>query len=73
MAKKITIIIEDDGTAQGLSNIQDFSIPETSGYGWNGRRGYVNPCEHCNNNPVNNPYASGFCNCALPALANPMF
>ena len=25
-------------------------------------------CDNCMNNPKNNPYASGFCNCALPAM-----
>ena len=25
-------------------------------------------CDNCMNNPKNNPYASGFCNCALPAI-----
>lgn len=30
---------------------------------------YNNPCETC----VNNPYASGVCYCALPALLNPTF
>ena len=29
-----------------------------------------NPCEKCSNNPSNNPYASGNCNCALPYLNN---
>lgn len=70
MKRKITVIIEDDGTAQGL-DIQDFSIPGTTNYGWN--REYRDPCKFCNNNPINNPYTSGICNCALPALANPMF
>ena len=32
-----------------------------------------NPCENCPNNPKNNPFSSGFCNCALPALANPIY
>ena len=32
-----------------------------------------NPCEHCPNNPKNNPFSSGFCNCALPALSNPIY
>lgn len=32
-----------------------------------------NPCEHCPNNPKNNPHSSGFCNCAAPALANPIY
>ena len=36
-------------------------------------RKYNNPCETCMNNPKNNPYASGVCNCALPALLNPIF
>ena len=27
-----------------------------------------NPCEGCSNNPKNNPYASGICHCALPAM-----
>ena len=25
-------------------------------------------CRHCNNNPNNNPYASGFCCCTLPYI-----
>ena len=25
-------------------------------------------CDNCMNNPKNNPYATGFCNCALPAM-----
>lgn len=32
-----------------------------------------NPCEHCPNNPKNNPFSSGLCNCALPALSNPIY
>jgi hypothetical protein len=35
--------------------------------------GTGNPCEHCPNNPKNNPFSSGFCNCALPSLMNPMY
>lgn len=26
------------------------------------------PCEHCSNNPKNNPFASGICSCALPDM-----
>ena len=26
------------------------------------------PCRNCNNNPRNNPYASGICHCALPSM-----
>ena len=25
-------------------------------------------CEHCSNNPANNPQATGICFCALPAM-----
>lgn len=25
-------------------------------------------CEHCSNNPENNPHATGICFCALPAM-----
>jgi len=31
------------------------------------------PCANCSNNPLNNPYASGFCNCVLPYLNNPIY
>lgn len=44
-----------------------FDIPD------NQMIGYNNPCANYPNNPVNNPHASGFCNCALPALCNPMY
>lgn len=37
------------------------------------KRRYHDPCENCPNNPLNNPFSSGFCNCALPALMNPIF
>lgn len=29
---------------------------------------YINPCEHCMNNPKNNRFASGICHCALPYM-----
>lgn len=60
MSKKIVITIEEDdnGYSQGL-NFTPFP----------GRR-YNDPCEFCNNNPKNNPNASGVCSCALPALIN---
>ena len=32
----------------------------------------VSPCDKCPNNPMNNPNASGFCNCAAPYFANPI-
>lgn len=25
-------------------------------------------CQHCINNPKNNPHATGFCNCVLPTM-----
>ena len=31
------------------------------------RPGY-DPCRYCNNNPRNNPLASGICHCALPSM-----
>lgn len=31
------------------------------------------PCRNCPNNPTNNPHASGFCNCMLPYLNNPIY
>lgn len=34
---------------------------------------YSDPCEHCNNNPKNNPLASGVCSCVLPYLNNPIY
>ena len=48
------IIIEDD---------YGFPYPETKSL-----KSYSNPCEHCPNNPMNNPNASGFCNCVLPYM-----
>lgn len=32
----------------------------------------TDPCENCNNNPINNTFASGICDCMLPALYNPI-
>lgn len=32
-----------------------------------------NPCEKCPNNPKNNLHATGFCNCALLSLMNPIY
>lgn len=52
----------------GFENIN----PNSTGFGGKYNMGN-NPCEHCPNNPKNNPHSSGFCNCALPALMNPMF
>lgn len=32
----------------------------------------VSPCDKCPNNPMNNPNASVFCNCAAPYFSNPI-
>lgn len=37
-------------------------------YGSETFNAYSNPCEHCNNNPKNNKFASGVCSCVLPYL-----
>ena len=34
---------------------------------------YDDPCRFCSNNPMNNPHASGFCCCALPAMRNVIY
>lgn len=52
----------------GFENIN----PNSTGFGGKYNMGN-NPCEHCPNNPKNNPHSSGFCNCAAPALANPIY
>lgn len=31
------------------------------------------PCEFCQNNPKNNPNASGICSCALPDLCRKIY
>ena len=46
--------------------------PNSTGFGGNFNMGN-NPCDNCPNNPKNNPFSSGFCNCAIPALTNPMY
>lgn len=46
--------------------------PNSTGFGGEFNMGN-NPCENCPNNPKNNPFSSGFCNCALPALSNPIY
>lgn len=61
MSKRITVIIEDDGTAQGLG--YESYVPFQRA---------ADPCQFCQNNPAVNRLASGICNCALPALANPI-
>ena len=46
--------------------------PNSTGFGGKYNMGN-NPCEHCPNNPKNNPHSSGFCSCVLPSLMNPMY
>ena len=63
--KKIIITIEDDeGTPY---------VPVLPNSGWLEKPYYNDPCANCPNNPMNNPHATGFCNCALPALMNPIY
>ena len=62
--KKITITIEEDEDKQMIPWTWD---------NWGKQQGYVDPCANCSNNPINNPHASGMCNCALPALCNPIY
>lgn len=52
----------------------DDELPKGSQQWWDGVNSApqvgqpYDPCEHCMNNPKNNPHASGICSCALPAL-----
>ena len=59
--KKITITIED------YSDYFKCNTISTNRYS------QYNPCENCSNNPKNNPNASGFCCCALPAMNNVVY
>lgn len=52
MSRRIIIIDDDYGMPY---NSQTFTA-------------HRDPCEHCNNNPKNNPLASGVCSCVLPYL-----
>lgn len=64
--KKIIITIEEE-------NDDAPRLPWNVTQPWDNSSKYYNPCENCPNNPLNNPNATGFCNCALPALCNPMY
>lgn len=55
-----------------IIDVRVTEIPNQSGFGMSGRVAY-DPCRNCPNNPVNNPHASGFCNCALPAMYNTIY
>lgn len=54
------------------ASIFENTDPNSTGFGGEYNMGN-NPCENCPNNPKNNPFSSGFCNCALPALFNPIY
>ena len=54
------------------ASVFDNIDPNSTGFGGKFNMGN-NPCDNCPNNPKNNPFSSGFCNCALPALTNPMY
>lgn len=68
MAKRIVITIEDEDF-----NSSPYKAKQFGEYGR-----YVpaltaptraeHPCTHCQNNPANNPHASGICNCVLPTM-----
>ena len=70
---KLTITIETDNVP-GLMNeiVPNFNPPKYPGNipnMWDIRQ-QPNPCENCPNNPLNNPFATGFCNCILGSLNN---
>lgn len=54
------------------TSIFENTNPNSTGFGGKYNMGN-NPCDNCPNNPKNNPFSSGFCNCAIPALNNPMY
>ena len=60
--KKITILIED--------TFDPIDLPDWINNNYRNIDGYYDPCYNCRNNPKNNPYASGFCNCSLPNNIN---
>lgn len=64
--------IEDDIINDIPVSIFENTDPNSIGFGGKYNMGN-NPCEHCPNNPKNNPFSSGFCNCALPTLSNPIY
>lgn len=64
--------IEDDIINDIPVSIFENTDPNSTGFGGKYNTGN-NPCENCPNNPKNNPFSSGFCNCALPTLSNPIY
>ena len=60
MKKKIIITIEEE----------DNDNSQLTPWTWDtwGSR-FIDPCANCPNNPMNNPNASGVCNCVLPYMA----
>lgn len=50
-----------------IINVNDPSIWNQSNQGINHP---YNPCLNCINNPLNNPFATGICHCALPSMHN---
>lgn len=51
---------EEDFAKGGTIADWDYWLPQKGYYGGN-----ESPCEHCSNNPKNNPHASGICHCIL--------
>lgn len=63
--RRTIIIINDDGTRNTMNDqVQQFPY-SPSPYAQQ-----TDPCLNCSNNPANNPFASGICNCALPSMYN---
>lgn len=83
--KRATLIIESDDIQGLFESIKPYideriftpSYPSPSYPGnipnlWDIRK-QPNPCDTCPNNPINNPFSSGFCNCILGNLNNITF
>ena len=54
------VIFGGDGFAQITGKFEPITLT--------GGSARMSVCDNCMNNPKNNPFASGFCNCALPAM-----
>lgn len=62
MKKKITIEFDDEDYGINTGTlVNEGTWPYLNHH-------YYDPCANCPNNPANNPYASGFCNCVLPYM-----
>lgn len=48
-----------------IIEIEEDEVPLRNNHNYNFGNSH-DVCANCSNNPANNPYASGFCNCTLP-------